>query len=242
MILRRTTKDSCLIRFQAINIFDSNCEFLVNTINTKGVMGAGLALEFRLRLPEMYYEYKEKCVREQIRIGEYWIYDKPNRMCKKVLNFPTKQGFNHPSKIEYIEKGLQYFRDNYRQDHIKSIAFPILGTRHGKLQTTEVLDIMKQYLADLPIEIDIHHNVEMEDKFTRRVRNIILQQSLDELEKSLVLRPPMLRKLRSQVAKITNLSDLVSTHEIEVDVMERIYDFGFKFNSALYEHSTGIEN
>jgi O-acetyl-ADP-ribose deacetylase (regulator of RNase III) len=53
------------------SIFDSSCEYLTNTINTVGAMGAGLALEFRLRVPEMYQPYKKKCTSGEIKIGEY---------------------------------------------------------------------------------------------------------------------------------------------------------------------------
>ena len=74
------------------SLFDSDCEYLTNTINTVGAMGAGLALEFRLRIPEMYEIYKQKCERGEIKIGQYWIYDKPNRAGKRSLISLSKKG------------------------------------------------------------------------------------------------------------------------------------------------------
>src|ERR1017187_6664006 len=134
-----------MLRVNSGSIFDSSCEFLTNTINTVGAMGAGLALEFRLRIPEMYLLYKQKCEKGEISIGQYWIYDKPNRMGKKILNFPVKRGFNHPSKLEYIFDGLNYFEENYWRDKIISIAMPTLGSRLGKLDDDTVLLVMREH-------------------------------------------------------------------------------------------------
>jgi len=146
------------MRVVSTNIFDSKCEYLVNTINTVGAMGAGLALEYRLRVPRMYNEYVRKCKLKEIKIGKYWMYSDMDRLCKKILNFPTKKHFIHKSKHEYIYQGLLYFRENYKKDNITSIAFPILGARQGKLNRDNVLLIMRDFLYDLPIEIEICEN------------------------------------------------------------------------------------
>ena len=89
-----------------------------------------------------------------IGIGKLWLY-KSDEIPQWVLNFPTKFHWKYPSKIEYIESGLQKFVEAYKEKGITSIAFPLLGTHNGGLDKIEVLDIMYKYLerCDIPIEI-----------------------------------------------------------------------------------------
>ncbi|MGA2877006.1 MAG: macro domain-containing protein [Nitrososphaerales archaeon] len=208
------------------SLFDSKCEYLTNTINTVGAMGAGLALEFRLRVPEMYRLYKEKCDKGEITIGEYWVYDRPNRMGKKILNFPVKQGFNHPSKWQYIIKGLDYFIQNYRKDGITSIAFPTLGYILGKLEDSAVLEMMEVELKDLPISIEIYRNYS-EDSLTRWVKEQVWKMDVQEISKELEVSRSDAERLKARVPHIFLLSDLVVFHKMSVRLVQPLYDFGF---------------
>ena len=137
------------------NIFLSDKQTIVNTINCVGVMGKGVALEFRLRYPGMYEKYKEFCANKQITIGKLWLY-KPVNSEKWILNFPTKIHWKDPSKIEYLEAGLQKFVDSYAEKGITSISFPLLGTHNGGLDKIEVLNLMYSYLGKCDIPIDIY--------------------------------------------------------------------------------------
>lgn len=208
------------------SLFDSKCDYLTNTINTVGAMGAGLALEFRLRVPEMYFLYKERCGRGEITIGKYWIYNRPNRLGKKILNFPVKKGFNHPSKWEYIFDGLRYFVENYCEDNITSIAMPTLGSRLGKLDKDAVIIVMKEELQNLPINIELYQFLEP-DSFTKSLKKIVSEMSIYEISKELGL--PLLKseKLRSDIAKVLFISDLITYHNMSVKTVQRIYDFGY---------------
>ena len=85
-------------------------------------MGAGIALEFRLRYPKMLKEYKGLCEQNKISIGNLWLYKSND---KSILNFPTKFHWKYPSKIEWLESGLQKFIESYENKGITSIAFPI---------------------------------------------------------------------------------------------------------------------
>ena len=143
------------IAFKKGNVFQSDKQTIVNTINCVGVMGKGVALEFRLRYPEMFEKYKEYCANKQIAIGKLWLY-KPDDQGKWVLNFPTKFHWKYPSKIEYIEAGLQKFVDSYLEKGITSISFPLLGTHNGGLDKIEVLNLMYSYLERCDIPIDIY--------------------------------------------------------------------------------------
>ncbi len=189
-------------------------------------MGAGLALEFRLRIPEMYSIYKEKCEKGEITVGKYWIYNRPNRLGRKILNFPVKKGFNHPSKWEYIFDGLRYFALNYKEDNITSIAMPTLGSRLGKLDREAVIIVMKEELQNLPINVELYRFLEP-DTFTKNVKNLISKMSVFEISKEFGL--PILKseKLKSDIVKVLFISELVTFHNTSVKTAQRIYDFGY---------------
>ena len=141
------------VKYITGNLFASNCQTIVNTVNCVGVMGAGIALEYKYRYPEMYERYVELCKKKQIQIGKLWLYKEPKR--KWVLNFPTKKDWKFESKQEYIEKGLKKFLETYREKDIKSIAFPLLGADKGGLDPGLSKEIMISYLSqcDIPVEI-----------------------------------------------------------------------------------------
>jgi O-acetyl-ADP-ribose deacetylase (regulator of RNase III) len=142
------------ITFIQGNIFNSKLMTIVNTVNCVGVMGKGIALVFKLRYPNMFEQYQEYCKSKLIGIGKLWLY-KGEQDAPWVLNFPTKFHWKYPSKIEYLEKGLQKFVETYNEKGISSIAFPLLGTHNGGLDKHEVLSLMLYYLGqcDIPIEI-----------------------------------------------------------------------------------------
>ncbi len=143
-----------MITYLKSNLFFSPAQVLVNTVNTEGVMGKGIAKEFKKHFPEMFQQYHKFCEEKKLDIGNLWLYKTTN---KWVLSFPTKKSWRNPSKIEYLEKGLQKFVDQYENRGIKSIAFPPLGCGNGELNwETQVRPLMEKYLKDLPIDIYIH--------------------------------------------------------------------------------------
>ena len=145
-----------MINVRRGNIFSTDCDCIVNTINCVGYMGKGIALEFSIRYPEIESLYKAKCENGEISIGSLWFYN-PEDGSKSVLNFPTKNDFRQPSKPEYLEKGLETFRNEYRLYGIESIAFPLLGSHNGGMNADLSLSIMKKYLDDLDdINIEVY--------------------------------------------------------------------------------------
>jgi len=137
-------------------IFNSNCDIIVNTVNCLGIMGTGLAAEFKTKFPEMFKDYKSLCRANQIKIGKLWVYDKTN---PKIMAFPTKDDWKKPSQYTFIEKGLQEFVRTYESLKINSIAFPILGARNGCLDKLTVRNMMYEYLDELPIHIEIYDTI-----------------------------------------------------------------------------------
>lgn len=143
-----------MIHYISGNLFHSPAQVLVNTVNTVGVMGKGIALEFKQIYPEMFERYRDLCERGEFGIGQLWLYKSPN---KWVLNFPTKKHWRHPSKPEYVEAGLRKFQQVYADWGIHSIAFPALGCGNGELDfDAEVRPLMEKILGKLPIDIFIY--------------------------------------------------------------------------------------
>ena len=135
------------------DIFQSKADAIVNTVNCIGVMGAGLAKEFKKRYPEMYREYRKKYENNELKIGKLHVF---RTIDKLIINFPTKIHWKDNSKLEWIEAGLKYFITNYKKWNITSVAFPQLGTSHGKLNWNDVKPIMEKYLNLLDINVEIY--------------------------------------------------------------------------------------
>lgn len=136
------------------NMFDSHAKTLVNTVNCVGVMGKGIAQEFKRRYPAMFEEYEQLCNRNEVHPGVPYVYS--DLLGTSIINFPTKDHWRSPSKISYIKSGLDWFRENYQKYGISSVAFPPLGCGNGGLPWTVVGPLMYEKLNDLPISIEIY--------------------------------------------------------------------------------------
>lgn len=136
------------------DIFESKCSTVVNTVNCVGVMGKGIALEFKKRFPEMFRDYVNKCNSGQVKTGSPYVFDNGDGI--KILNFPTKDHWRSPSRLSYVSEGLDWFVNNYEKYGITSIAFPPLGCGNGGLSWKVVGPLMYQKLSLLPIEIEIY--------------------------------------------------------------------------------------
>ncbi len=136
------------------DLFQSPSHVLVNTVNTVGVMGKGIAKTFKMIYPEMFEKYRRLCEAKKLTVGKVWLYKTPN---KWILNFPTKTTWRQPSRMEYIESGLSAFVRGYAERGITSIAFPALGCGNGELSwNDQVRPLMEKYLRPLPIDIFIY--------------------------------------------------------------------------------------
>lgn len=141
-----------MITYYEGTIFNVNVQALVNTVNCTGVMGAGIALEFMLRYPDMYEDYVEKCKEKRIKTGKVDYFKSSDGQI--IINFPTKWHFKYPSKLIWIEQGLQDFVLTYRDYEIHSVAFPKLGASKGGLVWEDVRALMERYLS--PLDIDVY--------------------------------------------------------------------------------------
>ncbi len=142
-----------MIKYIKGDLFNSPAKILVNTVNTVGVMGKGVALEFKRRYPEMFYRYKQLCEKQCLDVGTLYLWRKEK---KWVLLFPTKKNWRNPSKLEYIEMGLKKLVENWDKLGADSIAFPRLGCGNGGLDWNDVRPLMEKYLKNLPLNIYIY--------------------------------------------------------------------------------------
>jgi len=146
------------MKFVKGNLLEAKTEALTNAVNTVGVMGKGIALQFKKAFPNNYDIYKEACKNDDIAIGKLLVYKEVSTEGEKfIINFPTKKHWRAKSKIEYIEAGLIDLVKVIETYQIKSIAIPPLGCGNGGLDWNEVLPLIEKYLADLEdIEILIY--------------------------------------------------------------------------------------
>ncbi|MBF0553615.1 MAG: macro domain-containing protein [Nitrospirae bacterium] len=152
-----------MINFMMGDIFKSEAQTLVATVNCAGVMGKGLAKEFKQRFPEMFKEYAKACKRGELRKGTLFFYDYLHR---KILCFPTKDNWKNSSKYEFIEEGLIALRDNYSTWGISSIAIPPLGSGLGGLRWDRVRRLIQKYLGDIPINIEVYEPLQNNDRIS----------------------------------------------------------------------------
>jgi O-acetyl-ADP-ribose deacetylase (regulator of RNase III) len=134
------------------NLLEADVEALVNTVNTEGVMGKGIALQFRRAFPAMFDAYFADAKAGRVQLGHVHVYDRGGLAPgpRWIINFPTKGHWRARSRLDDIKKGLQDLVLTVRRLGIKSIALPPLGCGHGGLQWAEVRPVIEQAFEQLP--------------------------------------------------------------------------------------------
>lgn len=228
-----------MIEIKKGNIFATEAQTIVNTVNCVGVMGAGIAYEFRLRYPQMYKRYVEICKAKQLQIGTLWIYKTDT---KWVLNFPTKYDWKFESKVEYLEKGLQKFVDTYKEKGIESIAFPILGASNGGIPELTSLEIMQNFLSRCDIKIEIYqYDPNAYDDLFLKFKNLFTSLPEKVLVERSGLRIDFVNKLRSALEddRIRSMSRLLSVRGIGEITLEKSFAFiiNYQPDTTLFDHN-----
>jgi|GEM_PF-1117270 len=143
-----------MMQYLSGDLFASPAQTLVNTVNTVGVMGKGIAAQFKTQFPQMFERYREHCDAGLLAVGKLSLYRTEN---KWVLNFPTKKHWRSKSKLEWIEAGLDKLVKTYTDQGIMSLAMPQLGCGNGGLDwESEVRPLMAKYLSLLNIPVHIY--------------------------------------------------------------------------------------
>lgn len=148
------------------NIFESTAQFLVNPVNTKGVIGKGLALEFKTKFPNNFKLYREFCSSSSPKGGDLLFYYPLEldrlRGDRGVINFCTKEEWRKPSKLEWIEKGMTQLVDKVNKLYPDNqypaplLALPMLGCGEGGLEEKEVLKVITQSLVECKFDVEIY--------------------------------------------------------------------------------------
>jgi O-acetyl-ADP-ribose deacetylase (regulator of RNase III) len=178
-----------MMRFTQGNLLEARVDAVVNTVNTVGVMGKGIALMFKERFPENYKAYAAACKSGSVRVGEMFVtavseLDGP----RWVINFPTKKQWFQPTKLEWVRSGLTALKDVIREKHIKSIAIPPLGCGNGGLNWVVVRPLIEKALVELKdVEVIVYEP-------TAKYQNVAKKQGLEKLTPARALIAEMIRR------------------------------------------------
>lgn len=170
------------------NLLEARAEVLVNTVNTVGVMGKGIALMFKERFNENFRLYAAACKAKEVKTGKMFVtqvheLDGP----RWVVNFPTKQHWRAPSRMEWIVDGLQDLRRFLIEQQIKSIAIPPLGAGNGGLEWGGVREQIEQALGDLDAEILVFEP-------TKQYQNVAKRMGVERLTPARALIAELVRR------------------------------------------------
>lgn len=212
------------------NVFNTDADAIVNTINCVGFMGKGLALEYSLRYPKLLIEYKEKCNKKEIKVGKLFYY-KSNDIL--IINFPTKIDYKFPSKIEWIENGLIDFINTYKKYNIKKVAFPLLGCSNGGLNRNKVIDLIKKHLDNLEIEVYICLDKKNPEGKELEMINMFNSCNIDTLSHYVKLNNIQKEKLRNYQNNITRFFHISKIEGIGFKTYKNIYDIFY--NNKYFE-------
>lgn len=140
-----------MIQFTTGNLLDSEADALVNTVNTVGVMGKGIALMFKERFPENFRAYADACKAKEVEVGRMFVTERKDLVDgpKWIINFPTKKHWRNPSKTEWVAKGLDDLATFLIEHEVRSVALPPLGAGNGGLDWHDVRPLILEKLGGL---------------------------------------------------------------------------------------------
>jgi O-acetyl-ADP-ribose deacetylase (regulator of RNase III) len=211
------------------NIFTSDCQTWVNAVNCEGVMGAGIALEYRLRYPSMFQRYQAICQQRLLVPGKLWIWRSEMRW---VLNFPTKQRWKQPSRLDYLEQGLHKLQHTWQAQGIRSLAIPLLGADRGGLPEDEVQQLIVAKLSDMATQIPVHiyhYDANASDELYQRFAQALLMADLKQVQNVSGIGLDKLTKLHAAVKASTycQINQLANIDGIGEKTLEKVFHFCF---------------
>ncbi len=136
------------------DILNSKAQTLINTVNCVGVMGKGIALEFKEQFPDMYEDYVQRCQRSEVKPGIPYLYK--TLFPPQIVNFPTKDHWKSISKLSDIERGLKHLFEHYREWGVTSLAIPPLGCGNGQLEWRVVGPLIYRFVKDMSISVEMY--------------------------------------------------------------------------------------
>lgn len=178
-----------MIHYTQGNLLEADVEALVNTVNTVGVMGKGIALMFKERFPHNMQAYARACKAGEVMTGKMFVTETGELMGPRwIVNFPTKQHWRAKSRMEWIEAGLEDLHDFVVRQQIKSIAIPPLGAGNGGLDWSQVKPKIEQALSDLSdVEIWVYEP-------TKKYQNVAKKSGVNKLTPARALVAELVRR------------------------------------------------
>lgn len=164
-----------MITYTQGNLLEAQVEALVNTVNTVGVMGKGIALMFKERFADNFRTYAAACKARQVQTGKMFVTPVHELQGPRwIINFPTKEDWRKPSRMEWIIAGLQDLRRFLLEQQVQSVAIPPLGAGNGGLAWEDVHEQIILALGDLDLEIVIYEP-------TAQYQNVVKRQGVEKL-------------------------------------------------------------
>lgn len=213
------------------NLFNTEAKALVNTVNCVGVMGKGIALEFRRRFPIMFKEYQRECEEGKYQPGQIKLYQERGKI---IINCAIKDHWRNPSKMEWLESCLRNFQKEYQKNQMSSAAFPWMGAQNGRLPFDQIREKMHQYLSGLPdIDIEIYDfDPKAPDPLFRKLEKIANQNKPQKYQELIGLRKDIFNNVINAVQskQVNSLFMLSSNKIIGERSADKLYDFLINFD------------
>jgi len=220
------------------NLFSSEAQTLVNTVNCVGVMGKGVAAEFKKRFPSMFTDYAGRCARGEVQIGKPYVYRELSGPV--ILNFPTKQHWRAASRLADVVAGLDYLAEHYKAWELTSLAMPPLGCGNGGLAWEQVAPLIYQKLAHLDLDVELYapygtSQSQLSVEFLRGERQLTLSdrgKTFKKMNPEWAVLVETVRKLGEQPH--ANPVGRVIFQKISYVLTEMGVDTGFTFSKGSY--------
>ncbi len=220
-----------MIHYTQGNLLAAEAEALVNTVNTVGVMGKGIALMFKERFPQNFKEYAAACKENRVCTGQMFVTEHNELMGPRwIINFPTKQHWRSPSKMEWVVEGLQDLRRVIIGNGIKSIAIPPLGAGNGGLDWIAVREQIEKALGDLDdVEISVFEP-------TARYQNVAKRDGVQKLTPARALIAEMVRRywVLGMECSLLEIQKMAWILERAVECLAPDNPLNFKFEANKY--------
>lgn len=194
-----------MIRFTQGNLLEAEVDAVVNTVNTVGVMGKGIALMFRERYPDNFKAYAQACKQKQVKVGEMFVTPTDELSGPQwVINFPTKQHWRYPTKVEWIADGLESLKQVIADRDIRSVAIPPLGCGNGGLEWQKVRTLIESSLREVEgVELVVYEP-------TAKYQNVAKKSGVEKLTTSRALIAEMVRRYEI----LGNLCSLIEVQKL----------------------------
>ncbi len=182
-----------MIHYTQGNLLDAEVEALVNTVNTVGIMGKGIALMFKEAFPENFRLYAAACKQGEVQIGKMFVTERPllagsGAVPRWIINFPTKRDWRDRTRLDWVQAGLADLTRILQEKAIRSVALPPLGCGNGGLEWAAVRPLIEQALAGLPsVEVLVYEP-------TPRYQNVAKREGVERLTPARALIAELIRR------------------------------------------------